>query len=252
MFSYLKRKIRKLFKWKQEEVDEFDWEKYPETYKKELADIAKFCTQTLNRNDYVYKNRELIINGDILPLHPNHKLLYETILQLSPSSVIELGCGGGDHFKNINTLAPEIKLYGRDISTDQIKLLKERHPELSVEIEQLDITLPHPFNAPTVDIAFTQAVIMHIHTGKSHLVALSNLFRYANKQVILMENWSRHDFKQDIEFLFAKGMIPWKRMYMYYREFIDFERSHLMVVSATPLPEYKPLTDYSILSKPLD
>ncbi|KKN03309.1 hypothetical protein LCGC14_1108920, partial [marine sediment metagenome] len=111
----------------------------PETYKKELADIAKFCTQTLNRNDYVYKNRELMINRNILPLHPNHKLLYETILQLSPSSVIELGCGGGDHIKNINTIAPEIKLYGRDISTDQIKLSKERHPELIAEIEQLDI-----------------------------------------------------------------------------------------------------------------
>lgn len=193
-----------------------------------------------------------MLNRDILPLHPNHKLLYETIIQLSPSSVIELGCGGGDHLRNINTLAPEIKLYGRDISTDQIKLLKERHPELIAEIEQLNITLPHPFNEPTVDIAFTQAVIMHIHTGKSNLVALSNLFRYATKQVILMENWSRHDFKQDIEFLFSKEMIPWQSIYMYFREFTDFEKTQLMVVSRTPLPEYNELTDYSILSKTLE
>jgi hypothetical protein len=67
-----------------------------------------------------------------------------------------------------------------------------------------------------------------------------------------MENWSRHDFKQDIEFLFAKDMIPWKRMYMYYREFIEFERSQLIVVSKTPLPEYNELTDYSILSQPFE
>jgi tRNA G46 methylase TrmB len=134
MFSYLRCKIKKFSKWKKEEVDEFDWEEYPKTYKKELVDLAKICTQTLNCDDYVYKNSELMLNRDILPLHPNHKMLYETILQLSPSPVIELGCGGGDHLRNINTLAPEIKLYGRDISTDQTKLLKERHPELGAEI----------------------------------------------------------------------------------------------------------------------
>lgn len=62
MFSYLRCKIKKFSKWKKEEVDEFDWEEYPKTYKKELVDLAKICTQILNCDDYVYKNSELMIN----------------------------------------------------------------------------------------------------------------------------------------------------------------------------------------------
>ncbi|MFC1488660.1 methyltransferase domain-containing protein, partial [Thermodesulfobacteriota bacterium] len=212
-----------------------------------MSDIAKIRTQILRPNDYIFSKGELTINQDILPLHPNQRLLYETILQLSPSSVIELGCGSGDHLKNLNTLNPDIQLYGREISNEQIKLLKKRHPNLDAKIEQIDITLPYPFNTPNVDIAFTHAVIMHFHTGKSHLVALSNLFRYAKKQVILMENWLRHSFMQDIEFLFLQHVLPWQKIYFYYRESKEFKRPHIMVIFSEVLKDYPELTDYSIL-----
>jgi len=249
--KYIKRKIKALFK-KEETTDEFDWGIYPDIYKKELSDIAKIRTQILNPNDYIFTNSELKINNDILPLHPNHRLLYEAILQLSPSSVVELGCGGGDHLRNINTLSPGIQLFGRELSNEQIKLLKNRHPDLNAEISQLDITLPHPFNSPKIDIAFTQAVIMHIHTGKSHLAALSNLFRYATKQVILMENWTRHNFMKDVEFLFSKHMLPWEKIYFYFRESRELKRPHLMIVSSEPLIDYDELRDYSVLCNPIE
>jgi hypothetical protein len=39
--------------------------------------------------------------------------------------------------------------------------------------------------------------------GQVNLVALENLFRTAHKQVVLMENWSRHEFVEDIRRLHA-------------------------------------------------
>ena len=107
--------------------------------------------------------------------------------------------------------------------------------------------LPYPFSYPIHDIAFTQAVIMHLKVGNSHLIALSNMFRYATKQLLLMENWTAHDFLDDIKFLFSKNMIPWKNIYFYYRVSIEFNKPHLMIISSVPLKKYPVLTDYSIL-----
>lgn len=228
-------------------TDDFDWELYHVHYQGELSDIAKRHSQILSPGDYSFEKNELVRNHDILPLHPNHRLLYETILQLSPSSIMEIGCGGGDHLWNLSVLAPSTKLYGRDISIEQINLLRERHPRLRGEIEQLDATLPHPHNSPKVDIAFIQAVIMHIKTGNGHLVALVNLFQYATKQVILMENWNSHNFMEDISLLFSKRMLPWNNIYMYYRDSKEFKKHHIMIVSSVPINVYKGLTEYSLL-----
>jgi len=220
-------------------TDDFDWEFYHHHYKGELPEIAKTHKQILSQNDYIFERNQLKLNQKILPLHPNHRLLYETILHLSPSSVMEIGCGGGDHLWNINILRPEIKLYGRDISIKMIKLLKKRHPDLNADIKQLDVTQPLPLDSTKVDIVFTQAVIMHIKTGNRHLEALANVFRYATKQIILMENWNYHNFMQSIELLFSQQMLAWDNIYMYYRDSKELGKPHIMVVSSEPLAMYK-------------
>jgi len=226
--------------------DDFDWQYYTDHYKYELSQIQKEHSQILNPNDYVFAGGELKINKNVKPLHPNHRLIYETILKLSPSSLFELGCGGGDHLHNISILDPKIKLFGVDISPEQIKLLHQRHTDLKATVELLDITLPHPNGSPVVDIAFTQAVIMHLKTGNNHLRALENLFKYARKQVILMENWTTHNFMSDIQQLYQKNCLPWNEIHFYYRISKEYEKPHLMVVSQIPL-EYPKLTDYNIL-----
>lgn len=201
----------------------------------------------LSSNNYVFTSGELKkINKNIKPLHPNHRLIYETILQLSPSSVFELGCGGGDHLFNLSILDPKIKLYGVDISPEQIKWLHQRHPDLKANVEPLDITLPHPDGSPVVDIAFTQAVIMHIKTGNNHLKALENLFKYARKQVILMENWTTHNFMDDIQQLFQNNSFSWTNIYFYYRRTTEHKSPYLMIISQIPL-DYPKLTNYKIL-----
>ena len=228
--------------------DDFNWKLYNIHYRGELKEISKTHTQVLQQNDYIFENGYIRKNKDILPLHPNHSLLYETILQLKPESVLEVGCGGGDHLQNIGILSSNIALYGLELSKEQIDLLNSRHTNLHATIMQWDATLPLPQETNRVDIAFTQAVIMHIQTEDNHLVALSNLFRTATKQVILMENWTRHDFMADINKLFFLKRIPWSEIFFYYRDSEELKKPHIMIISSVPLTQYPVLSDYSILS----
>jgi len=160
---------------------------------------------------------------------------------------MEVGCGGGDHLHNLGVLTTEIQLFGLDRSGAQLAYLRERHPRLAAEVQEFDITLPFSALLPPVDVAFTQAVIMHIQTGNGHLVALVNLFRMATRQVVLMENWSPHRFLDAIRSLHEKQMIPWADLHCYFRRAPEFGNSpHLMVLSSVPLG-YEPLGDYAIL-----
>lgn len=227
-------------------MDDFEWRRYHYHYQAELAEIKKSHTQVLSPGDYAFSGNVLSLQKDILPLHPNHRLLYETILQLTPSSILEVGCGGGDHLYNLQILAPFISLYGRDLSTEQLSFLRRRHPELKADIGLIDITLPFSSLWPVVDLCFTQAVIMHIHTGNGHLVALSNLFKMAIKFVVLMENWRSHNFMESIQNMFDKKMIAWGELFFYYRFSPELNKPHLMIVSAVKL-DYEPLARYDIL-----
>ena len=56
----------------------------------------------------------------------------------------------------------------------------DRHPELQGKLGLQDITMPHSSHWPKADLVYSQAVIMHIHTAVSHLVALSNIFSAKN------------------------------------------------------------------------
>ncbi len=228
-------------------VDDYDWKYYANLYREGLKDVERDHTLTLASGDYVFENGALIRKKNIKPLHPNYHIIYETLLQLNPASVMEIGCGCGDHLYNLGLLSPGIKLHGFDVSAGQVAFLKKRHPDLKAKIRQYSITTePSLLDLPQVDIAYTQAVIMHIR--QNHLNALTNLFHIAEKQVVLMENWKRHAFMSDIQKLFHENKLPWKNIHFYYRNLETTQKPHLMIVSAHELPQYPVLTDYKVLS----
>jgi SAM-dependent methyltransferase len=245
--------VNRLKKWTGvRDADDWDWSRYNLHYRGELKAIAKEHTLVIEPKDFAFKDGALTkTNPAALDLHPNHRLLYETLVQLRPSSVLELGCGGGDHLSNIGLLLPGTRLVGRDLSADQLAFLKERHPSLSADVSPFDCTLPFPADGPSVDAAYTQAVLMHIQVGNGHRVALANLFRAATKQVVLMEHWKRHDFMEDIRRLHALRIIPWKNLYFYYRNSPELKKPHLMIVSSEPLKDYPALDDYRLLTDAL-
>ncbi|MEY8840370.1 hypothetical protein AB9K41_15220, partial [Cribrihabitans sp. XS_ASV171] len=149
------------------------------------------------------------------PIHPNQQLILEAIGRLEPASVHEAGCGGGDHLANAMTLFPEIAMTGGDRGRSQLMLALKRHPELSGRVGVQDLTMPFSRQWPRAELVYTQAVLMHIHTAVSHMVALSNLFRQATRWVLLVENVQCHNFVRDLRALEAGGHLDWDALHLY-------------------------------------
>ena len=97
------------------------------------------------------------------------------------------------------------------------------------------------------DAVFTQAVIMHIHTGDAHLIALENLFKMARKYVILYESMKNHPFLDDIKKLHLEKRISWDNIFFYYRHNEEINAPMGLICSSTPL-NYPELKDYNIFS----
>ncbi len=228
------------------QADDFDWDDYNTLYREEVRENEKRFIGRIAPGEFEFVDGVLRASGAARPLHPNHRILYETILQLQPASVLEVGCGGGDHLHNLQVLAPHVLLHGVDRDAKQLAYLRERHPDLHADIRAADATLHLPATVESVDLAFTQAVIMHLHDGNGHRVALTNMFRAARKHVVLMENWRRHPYLDDLRDLHQRGVIGWPELRFYYRESPEFGRPHILIAS-TEVLDYPILEDFAIL-----
>lgn len=234
------------FKVKIMNTDDFEWSEYNKEYSRQISEIEKENTLILPDGKYSIVNGKIVLNPSFLPLHPNHKLLYETIYDLKPRSILEVGCGGGDHVANIKKILPETDINGCDLLEDQLRFLRYRHPELktSANLFVHDITVSPPNIA--VDLVYTQAVIMHIQKNNRHLNALRNMFNASKKYIVLMENWSRHNFYNDIRKISEEPDFPWKSVHMYTN---DDGNQILMIISNTVLEGFNELNNEKELLK---
>ena len=227
----------------------FNWTLYNLHYKGELKEAKKKYTLSLKTGDYKFHNSQLVKNNkNIKPLHSSHRLLYETIMQLNPQSVFEMGCGTGMHLHNLQTLLPEARICGVDLSSQQLNGLRKAYPEMANNAKQADATARWsklPFEI--CDVAFTQAVIMHIHTSDAHLIALENLFKMAKKYVILYESMKNHPFLDDIKKLHSAKKISWDNIFFYYRHNEETNLPAGLICSSVPL-NYPELKDYNVFS----
>lgn len=225
----------------------FDWTLYHLHYRGELKKESKMYTLSLKKGDYIFSNNELIKNKpSIKSLHSSHDFLYETILQLNPSSIFEMGCGTGMHLHNLSVLLPQSRVCGIDLSNNQLRSLKKSYPELRDNVSQSDVTIK--FRMPPFeqcDLVFTQAVIMHIRTDNLHLIALENLFSMSKNYVILMEAVKNHDYLNDIKELYDTGKIKWDQIFFYYRISPKTNIPMGIICSRTPLP-YSKLNDLKV------
>lgn len=196
------------------EGDDFDWSRYHLEYSQQLEELEFIHTLRLDDGQWEVKDGSIELNRG-LPLHPNHKALYETIMALQPSSVLEAGCGGGDHLHNLSKLMPDADIRGIDRSEGQLGVLRRRNPEFASKTSVVDLTLPHPVNIEKADVVFAQAVLMHIQTGNCHRVALWNLFDLSRKQIVLVENLERHNLVRDISQLWSRNILPWDSLHLF-------------------------------------
>ncbi len=222
-------------------IDDFDWDLYTQHYRGELVEVADHNSTILESGQYIFNDGILQKKQDILDLHPNHFLLYETVLQLKPRSVLEIGCGGGDHLHNLKVLRPSLELYGEDRSRNQLTLLHERHPQLDAQVVEHNITSETLIQRPAIDLVYSQAVIMHIKDN--HLKGLANMFTMAKQYVVLMENWHSHDFVADLLKLQFSGLLGWKSLYLSARPVAGTTQPYILIASREAMPQYIPINN---------
>jgi trans-aconitate methyltransferase len=178
--------------------DDFHWASYHSHYAEELKSISRAATLILKDKDIALRENKLHISVEPGIL-PSHHALYETLILLRPRSVLEVGCGGGDHLTNLKTifqtqLQSELRLAGVDRSEKQLDFLRARHGDLDVSLSVSDVT-DVASSLEAADIVYSHAVLMHISESEGRLVnALTKMIRSASQAVVLMENWTQHDF----------------------------------------------------------
>ena len=225
-------------------VDGVNWNSYHSHYAEELRMIEKTNTLLLGSKDLsMVKGRIHLISEKSKPLLATHKLLYETITKLKPRSVLEIGCGAGDHLFNMQILIPNLECHGVELLQRQLDSLKTRHPQNNFHLRLADLT-SHNYEASKLELVFTQAVLMHITEKESRFqIALENVLNTAENHVVLMENWTQHDFFFEVQ-EWQKKNPGWK---LYFDISDQDERIRVMIISKKDLSDYQLLTSYNQL-----
>lgn len=246
MSNYYLRQIFRFGK-KNPNGDDFYWKEYTSHYQGELEGVKNKISLTIQPGDYLFEDNKLKkINSNILSISPHAHLLTESICLLRPNSIREVGVGGGDYLNNIFVMLPNIDLEGVDISTDQLTFLAKKHPHLKNFTFEFDIVSSNDGLSKT-QLSYTQAVIMHIgEKNDRHLSALKNLINSTTETVLLSENWHKHNFLEDIKFLFDKGMINWSNINYYIKPYLENPEIKLMICSNKKLP-FEELKNYQQL-----
>lgn len=229
-------------------MDDFDWSSYnKEEYAKQVNDLERKYTFILPDGKFKVEGGKIKLDSGLLPLNEHHQALYESVLKLCPNSVLEVGFGCGDHLHNIKKLLPDVQLNGTDLLKAQLNFLEERHPGLKnqAKLAIADITLPLA-EGMSADLVYTQAVLMHIQRYNSYLSALKNIFLSAKKYVVLQENWTRHNFFEDIKKISKESDFPWQNTHFY---IYDAGRQVSLILSNSPLHLFKEIKSNQELLK---
>jgi trans-aconitate methyltransferase len=167
-------------------------------------------------------------------LMPTHHTLYEAISQFKFSSLLEVGCGGGGHLSNLSKIFPTSNFKGVDVSKEQIAFAVNRHPQLKERLFLQDVS--KPINAPWLnsDVVYSHAVLMHISEKNGRFeTALRQMLELAEVGVVLVENWTQHDFLATAKKL-TQEIESWKGASVGYHESSRFPGVLAMVITKEP------------------
>lgn len=213
--------------------DDFDWTKYPRHYREELKSASRKHTLKVEVGEFNLVNGTIVLADNSKPLHPNHRLLYEVVIELKPISIREIGFGGGDHLNNLSNMLPNSRFYGVDRSIEQLKTLRERHPRLQAELSVTDIT-DRQIDLGAVELSFTQAVLQHIsELNGRYLAAIENILDSTSHQIVLMENWTQHDYIGSVRRL-VESRQNWQNFKLYVKESSEDSNVRCLIISKLP------------------
>jgi methyltransferase family protein len=188
--------------------DDFAWSTYTgDSYRTRLEHASTTETRQLARASWHLDGDRIVLDSGN-PLHPAHRLLYETVLSLHPRSVCEFGFGGGDHLANLSLLLPKASLLGFEVSEDQLAFARERNGLDGIALHVCDMTALDAAAGfeNAADVVFCNAVLMHIHGRARHSTFLRSMLAVSSRYVLFAENWLRHDYVRDVREL---GLSPY-------------------------------------------
>jgi SAM-dependent methyltransferase len=118
-----------------------------------------------------------------------HDVLGRSILKpylenLSPQSLVDVGCGRGELFPLFDRIP---RVVGLDFSENMLEYASrrvERHA-LHIELKRLDIT--RDYLAEKFDVALTRTVLMHIHPSQIEAAAAN--ISAMSERLLLFEYW---------------------------------------------------------------
>jgi SAM-dependent methyltransferase len=210
--------------------DDFNWSKYHLHYREEIASTSKENSLILGQNDFSINGAKLSLLKQN-SIAPSHHALYESIAILNAVSLLEIGCGGGDHMTNLTTVFPSKVIRGVDLSKEQITFALERNPALSGSLSLVDISRDTPPQSLQSDLVYSHAVLMHISEKDGRFqTALENMFSLATNAVVLVENWRQHDFLSAVE-KFRDSSEKWSKARVYCHESSAFPEARAMIVA---------------------
>ncbi len=160
-------------------ADEFDWQSYPTHYRAEINLNRRQYTDDLALVEWAVVDGHLLFRADNKPLHPGYLCVFEAVLNLQPSSVSEIGMGGGRYLAGLR------------------RLLVRPIP---------------PTERPQVVLAST--VLMHIQRPDAYRRALEHLLASTTRYAVILDNYAHHSYFDDLSELAAR-VEPSPGLYVY-------------------------------------
>lgn len=147
--------------------------------------------------------------------HPHREYLVQAIVDLNPSSVLEVGCNCAPNLRMLAKRLPRSRLIGIDISRESIEkgnewLKSEGITNVHLEVGKADDLSRYPDSS--FDIVFTDAVLIYIGPDKIEDV-LQGFVRVARKNIVLCE-WDEPNAPKGSLFglwnyVFRRGLWVW-------------------------------------------
>lgn len=129
---------------------------------------------------------------------PFREMLVDKVLEFSPGSVLEVGCGAGMNLHILYTRNTRIRLEGFDINPKYIEVGKKwLSEEIKLSVGDIETQLSN-YEDGSFDVVFCHAVLIYISEKKITEV-LNHLLRIARKGIVLLELHEQTDlFKQGV------------------------------------------------------
>jgi 2-polyprenyl-3-methyl-5-hydroxy-6-metoxy-1,4-benzoquinol methylase len=176
-------------------TDDFNWDTYTANYyEPEMDNIISKDHSMLVSKSYIDASGHGVFKDN---LHPNWKEVYHQVIKSEATSVLEVGCGPGQHLINLYKLNPNLELFGFEYSQSQIDLgykhfnLQDYPFKDNLKVKDFSLDVGEPTSR--YDLVFTQAVTMHLAYSKASKF-ISNMGKLAKSRIVMIENVNSHNY----------------------------------------------------------